>query len=78
MKTTLKRYLLPVIYGILAAILLLALLPLTTPVNAQESGTECWAVIVGIEDYIVWSDRTFGDNEPQAWRSVRSNGGYVQ
>jgi hypothetical protein len=65
MKTTLKRYLLPVIYGILAAILLLALLPLTTPVNAQESGTECWAVIVGIEDYIVWSDRTFGDNDAQ-------------
>lgn len=51
MKTVFKRFLLPVIYGTLVAVLLLAPVQLGTPVYAQEPEAEFWAVIVGVSNY---------------------------
>ncbi len=51
MKTKIRQFLLPAIYSILAAVVLLipALVPAT--VNAQDTESECWAVIVGISNF---------------------------
>jgi len=66
MKTKIKQYLLPVIFCILAAVVFLPL-QFSTPVQAAAGDPECWAVIVGIEDYqnianIWW----YGDKDAQA------------
>ncbi len=63
MKTKLKQFLLPVIYGILAAIVLLLPGQLSNPANAQTTGAECWAVIVGVSDYQNLADLDYADDD---------------
>jgi hypothetical protein len=66
MKTKLKQFLLPVIYGILAAVLLLLPAQLSAKsVDAQSSDSECWAVIVGVANYQNWPDLTWADDDAQ-------------
>jgi hypothetical protein len=66
MKNKFKRFLLPVICGILAAVVLLLPGQLSAkPANAQSSTSECWAVIIGISDYQNFSNLTWADDDAQ-------------
>jgi hypothetical protein len=66
MKTKLKHSLLPVIYSILVAIVLILPGQLTAkPVNAQSTEAECWAVIIGVADYLNFSDLTWADDDAE-------------
>jgi hypothetical protein len=56
MKRMLKQFPLPIIYLTFAIVLLLVLVQLPKPVKAQESESECWAVIVGIAEYQAYVD----------------------
>ncbi len=75
MEKVFKQFLLPFIYGTLAAILLLVTVQLPTPVNAQEPESEFWAVIIGVADYenlvdLNWADddaRDLADQLSPAW-----------
>ncbi len=63
MKTVFKQLLLPVIYGIFVAVMLLMPLQLCAPVYAQEPEAECWAVIVGVSEYKYYSDLNYPDDD---------------
>jgi uncharacterized repeat protein (TIGR02543 family) len=66
MKKKFRRFLLPIIYGILAAVVLLLPGQLSAKqVNAQSSTSECWAVIVGVSDYQNFSDLQYADDDAQ-------------
>jgi hypothetical protein len=65
MKTVFKRFLLPVIYGVIVALLLLMPVQLCAPTYAAEAEAECWAVIVGISDYENYDDLTYSDDDAQ-------------
>lgn len=65
MKTVFKRFLLPVIYGVIVALLLLIPVQLCAPTYAAEAEAECWAVIVGISDYENYDDLTYCDDDAQ-------------
>jgi hypothetical protein len=65
MRKIFKQFLLPFIYGTLAAALLLLPMQLATPANAEEAESECWAVIVGVSDYQNLPDLTYADDDAQ-------------
>jgi hypothetical protein len=58
-----KKFLLPVIYGTLVAVLLLLPVQLPMPANAQGTESECWAVIVGISDYQKFESIPYCDDD---------------
>ncbi|MCK5577681.1 MAG: caspase family protein, partial [Dehalococcoidales bacterium] len=59
MKTLFKQFILSVICGILVTLLLLITTQPFTPAYAQESESECWAVIVGVSDYQYFDDLNY-------------------
>jgi hypothetical protein len=63
MKTKLRQFVLLVIYGILAAILLVFSGQLSKPVQAQDDTYDCWAVLVGISNYQSFTDLTGADDD---------------
>lgn len=65
METVFKRFLLPVIYGTIVALLLLMPVQLCAPAYAAEAEAECWAVIVGIADYENYDDLSYSDDDAQ-------------
>jgi hypothetical protein len=61
MKTKLRQVLLPVICGILAAVVLVFPGQFSKPVHAQDDTYECWAVIVGVSNYQNLLDLNYAD-----------------
>ena len=77
MKRVSKQFLLPIIYGTLAAVLLLGLVPTSTPVNAQGAESECWAVIVGVSDYKYLDDLNYADDDARVGLTREQSGGQL-
>ena len=63
MKTLFKHIILPFICGTFVASLLLIPIQTFTPVYAQDSESECWAVIVGVSDYQYLSGVDYSDDD---------------
>jgi len=63
MKTLFKQFILPVICGTFVALLLQMPIQPFTPVYAQQSESECWAVLIGVSDYQYFDNLNYADDD---------------
>ncbi len=65
MKRILNRFLLALICGTLAAVLLLMPVQMCLPAYAAEPESECWAVIVGVSEYKSYDEQPYCADDAQ-------------